>query len=425
MEKSDILASAKAFVKTIFTENIPGEYLYHNYDHTKRVVRNTAKIAEGSGLSEKETEIALLAAYFHDSGFSVRYKDNEKDGAEIAETFLKKSGYPDEKIALVKEAVLATAMPQNPKNIISMVLCDADLANLGKKYFFEVNELIRLEYGFVKGKDVDREEWCRQTLKLMETHRYHTDFANETLGPRKLKNHKKLKERLAGGDVNNIDPIKEMQKKKDKKKNKEKKPGVFTPPVTKSKEDLVQEFLNKPPSRGIETMFRNNLRGHLELSGLADNKANIMLSINAVVLSIIVSVMIPEVTRTPVLGLPTLILVLTCVTTIVFATISTRPKVTSGTFKKEDIRNKTANLLFFGNFHNMNIDDFQWGMTEMMKDKEFLYGSMIRDFYYLGLVLNKKYRYLRFTYSIFMFGIVISAIAYIITFVFMHSQNPL
>jgi len=90
----------------------------------------------------------------------------------------------------------------------------------------------------------------------------------------------------------------------------------------------------------------------------------------------------------------------------------TRPKITDGKFTKDDILNKKTNLLFFGNFFKMDLPDFAWGMKEMMEDKEYLYGSMVKDFYFLGQVLGRKYKYLRICYTIFMFGLIISVIAF-------------
>ena len=98
------------------------------------------------------------------------------------------------------------------------------------------------------------------------------------------------------------------------------------------------------------------------------------------------------------------------------AILATRPHVTSGTFTREDIRAKRANLLFFGNFHRSSLEDFEWGMKEMMKDRDYLYGSMIKDLYYLGRVLGLKYRYLRICYSIFMYGMILVVIAFAIAF---------
>ncbi|MNS24188.1 hypothetical protein D3C72_560230 [compost metagenome] len=83
-------------------------------------------------------------------------------------------------------------------------------------------------------------------------------------------------------------------------------------------------------------------------------------------------------------------------------------------FSKDDIENKRANLLYFGNFYKMSLKDYEWGIQEVMKDKDFLYGSMTRDIYNLGLVLGRKYKMLRIAYNIFMFGFVISVLSFAI-----------
>ena len=103
-----------------------------------------------------------------------------------------------------------------------------------------------------------------------------------------------------------------------------------------------------------------------------------------------------------------------CLVTIVFSILSTRPNVSKGTFTKEDIEQKKTNLLFFGNFHRVNLSDYEAGMKQMLGDADYLYSSMIHDIYFLGKVLGKKYRYLRAAYTIFMFGFVLSVIAFIV-----------
>ena len=99
-----------------------------------------------------------------------------------------------------------------------------------------------------------------------------------------------------------------------------------------------------------------------------------------------------------------------------FATLSTRPKVTEGKVTKEDIKQRKANLLFFGNFYNMALEDFQWGVNEMLKDPDFLYSTMSRDLYFLGIVFAKKYKYLSICYNLFMYGLITSVLAFGIAF---------
>jgi len=110
--------------------------------------------------------------------------------------------------------------------------------------------------------------------------------------------------------------------------------------------------------------------------------------------------------------IPTGILVAACVGAATFAILSTRPSISKGRFTEEDIRNKKTNLLFFGNFHRMELEDYQWGMNQMIKDKEYLYNTMMMDIYYLGVVLAKKYKYLRIAYTIFMWGLILAVIAF-------------
>jgi hypothetical protein len=86
------------------------------------------------------------------------------------------------------------------------------------------------------------------------------------------------------------------------------------------------------------------------------------------------------------------------------------------------VAKKKVNLLFFGNFHQMPLNEFEWAMQEMMQDKNYLYGSLTKDLYFLGLVLNRKYNLLRITYTVFMVGIVVSVIAFGLAFAL--SERP-
>ena len=166
--------------------------------------------------------------------------------------------------------------------------------------------------------------------------------------------------------------------------------------------------------RGVETMYRTTYRTHTNLSAMADSKANLMLSVNAIVITLLVSNLLPKLQdgASWKVIVPTILLTATCLGSMVFATLATRPKITEGTVTREAIKQRKANLLFFGNFYNMKLEDFQWGVNEMLTDPEFLYTSMSRDLYFLGIVLAKKYKYLSACYNIFMYGLIISMAAF-------------
>ena len=115
-------------------------------------------------------------------------------------------------------------------------------------------------------------------------------------------------------------------------------------------------------------MFRTTSKNHLDLSAMADNKANIMISVNTIILSLVVSILIRRLVEFPNLLYPTLLLVVVCLTTIVLSILATRPNVSSGVFTDEDVLSKKTNLLFFGNFYKMDVKHYEWGVREMMKD---------------------------------------------------------
>lgn len=252
------------------------------------------------------------------------------------------------------------------------------------------------------------EEWIDFELEFMQKHRYHTPIAMELYEKRKQKHIRQLykqRRRLLTGlqEAQGLAP----QKKKGKPKKKKERSG---------KEGELLELKQLRLGRGVETMFRTTYRTHVNLSSIADNKANIMLSINAIIISIVVSTLVPSFDDSPQLIVPTVILLVVCLIAMVFATLSTKPKITKGTFTKKDIEEKRGNLLFFGNYYNMDMEVFHWGMMEMIKDSDYLYSSMTRDLYFLGKVLAKKYRYLSICYTVFMYGVIVAVIAFGIAF---------
>jgi hypothetical protein len=165
-------------------------------------------------------------------------------------------------------------------------------------------------------------------------------------------------------------------------------------------------------SRGIETMFRTSYRTHLELSALADTKANIMLSINGIIISITIASM-SSFDANPWLIVPTAALLVTCMISMVFAILAARPRVSSHAVSLEDVRSNKANILFFGNFVNMKEEDYLTGMHELMGNTEQLYSNMIRDIYSLGSVLERKYALVHKAYTIFMWGMGVSVLGFV------------
>jgi hypothetical protein len=173
-------------------------------------------------------------------------------------------------------------------------------------------------------------------------------------------------------------------------------------------------------SKGIQTMLRLTSENHFKLSDMADHKANILISVNAIIISVILSVLLRKLEEVPHLTIPTIIFLAVAVTTIVIAIIATLPRIGKGTFTKQNIIDKETNLLFFGNFYKVSYDEYNEAMRGMMQDTDYLYGSVIKDIHALATVLGRKYRLIKLAYNIFMIGIIVSVIAFGIAAYFFH-----
>jgi len=391
----EILKETEAYITELLEKKIPQTLTFHNINHTREVVEAAAKIAKKTELTEQETLVVMLAAWFHDSGFIVKCKGHEDESKIIAEKFLTSKNTDPQIIEDVLECIDATRIPQYPKSKTAKVLADADLFHLSQDYFFERTFIIREEWTRVQNRAIDERIYLEDTLMFFDMHEYQTKYGKKELSKGKKKNREVLEKKI---------------KKLEEKEEKEKK--ELEEKVTKL-ENKISEL--RTPARGIETMFRVTGQNQISLSSIADNKSNILISVNAIIISVLGPAIIMNIEEKLKFIIPSVILLLVCLVTIIYAILATRPNVSSGKFDKQDIRDKKVNLLFFGNFYNMDVEQYEWALKEMMCDYDYLYGSLIKDQYYLGRVLGRKYSRLRTAYTIFMFGLIISVTSFIIS----------
>jgi predicted metal-dependent HD superfamily phosphohydrolase len=402
--KIQLLTDAKALVTDLFLNKVSKTVKFHTLQHTQEVVTACEMIAEYQHLPEEDRLPLYLAAWFHDTGYSGgKAKDHETVSIQLATDFLKTHAAGEEIINKVLGAINATRMPQSPVTTIERIICDADLSHLGNGNFKEKNRLLRDELKEFGGEDISKKDWWKINIQFLENHKYFTNYGREKLQPAKEIYLAELKEKIH-------DEIKPDKKEKEKQKEKEKINAAAAAAKKKKEKENQTE-------RGIATVFRIMAQNQANLSQMADSKANILISVNSIILTIIISTLFTKLETNSNLQIPVILLVTVCVTAIVFSILATRPNVTSGTFTKEDIANKKTNLLFFGNFYKMNLPDYDWAMTEMLNDKNYLYSSIVKDNYFLGIVLAKKYRLLRIAYNIFMYGLIIAMLAFALAFI--------
>ncbi|MGJ8665798.1 MAG: Pycsar system effector family protein [Patiriisocius sp.] len=388
---SDIIAATDDFILNLFKEKLPKTFVYHNYTHSKRVYKSINQIVEDSQINVKDATILKLAALLHDTGYTETRENHEKVGVKIATRFLKSQNVEQDIIDGVTKCILATKFDVDPKDEMEEMIKDADSSHFGKDYFDEASEFLRQEYIAQDIKEYTPVEWREENIKvLVKKHQFYSEYAMKNWQPQKEKNLASL--------------IKSKKKLKKTRKKEE------------MKAKLKAKYKDASPERGIQSFYRVALRNHIKLSDIADTKANILLSVNAIIISLVLSNLLSKLDSNDFLVIPTAIFVLSSATTMILSVIATRPNVTRGEFTKEDVENKSVNLTFFGNFHKMELSQFQWAMEELLKDRDYIYSSLTKDLYFLGKVLDRKYRILRTTYTIFVIGTIVSIIAFGISF---------
>lgn len=409
----DILIKAEQYVHGLFEKTHYKKLAYHNLKHTESVAQKVTQIANHYQLSDRDFFVVSTASWFHDTGYIEDHAPgHEERSIAIASGFLVKHQVDEGDIAAIKECILATKMPQAPTNLLGEIICDADLFHLGTDKFSKISKEVRKDIEEFNHHGISNYAWREKNIKFLEEHHYFTDYCRLL---------------LADGQKKNLEKIKQKQEKEAEKhpvKAKEEKEAQHLIGAHKQ-EDLTakphkedgKSKKDEKPERGVETMFRISSGNHQRLSDMADNKAHIMITVNSIILSAIISLVLKSLSQHPQMVLPSLLLITVSLLTLTFAILATRPNIPNGIFTRQDVEDKKVNLLFFGNFYKMSYAEYAEGMLKMMDDKDFLYGSLIRDLYSQGVVLGKKYHLLRTAYNIFLFGIIASVLAYLIAII--------
>jgi predicted metal-dependent HD superfamily phosphohydrolase len=397
---NELLIQTENYVRDLFKQYHQANLVFHNIEHTQSVVQHVHEIAAHYELPDHEIMELTVAAWFHDTGHLVTEPpQHEEKSAELMTAFMKSRTDDAGLVEKIAALIRITKFPPSPQSLQEMVMCDADTYHFGIDDFKKTNKQVKKEL-ILRNMNTMVLDWERNSLELLQKHQFYTTYCIELLAQGKEKNIRRLQKKinkLAGTNISD----------------------TLLPPDGFKKGDEAAEIKRKNSlvTRGIQTMLRLTSENHLELSNMADGKASILISVNAIIISVILSVLVRRIEVDTHLTIPTFIFLASSLATIIIAILATRPKVSEGSFSREDILNKSTNLLFFGNFHKSRLDEYQWAMNTMMRDPDYIYGSMIQDIHQLGVVLARKYKLIRLAYTVFMIGIFISVMAFMIAIV--------
>lgn len=384
----EILKKAESFVADLFKNDLPEKLLYHNLAHTEEVAEAAEELGKKSGLSDDELEVLVLAAWFHDTGYIKKYNGHEAESVKYAEQFFAENNYPEEKKEQVSKLIMSTVAGHTPHGLMEELLHDADITHIGRKRFFRKGELLRVELENFNNNKYTELEWEKKQYNFLVSNYFITEAGKEKYARRRVKNIKKQRQN-----------------------------------ILKARKVTVRTNTGKDFGRGIDTLYRANYRNHINLSAIADGKANMMISINTILISVIVtlsgaSLSVSEgfVVENLRFTIPIMTLLVGALLSVIFAVMSARPKVTSKEVDMNDVKENKISLLYFGNFLGIPKEEFVNYLSDLKKDQKKLYDSMSLDLYNLGIVLKEKYRLLTISYNVFMLGLVVTVLAFIFIF---------
>jgi len=178
---------------------------------------------------------------------------------------------------------------------------------------------------------------------------------------------------------------------------------------------------SKKANKGVETLFRTTMSNHIKLSEMADRKANLMISINTIIVSITISAYARQFDTPTTLLVPSLLLLMVCLVTIIVSLIATNPTISPTASRTTAPADRPVDLLFFGSYTQFTADEYRHELRTLLTNDEDLYNSLIDNLYAQGQVLMRKYRLLKFAYQFFMVGFSAVVVIVIIALLVTHS----
>ncbi len=390
VDHEERISAAKAYVRSRFMNDLAPKYLFHNYAYATEIEDALGDLLKKTEVTEDIAGLLRIAALFYPLGYVSGNKDNKEQAANELKAWAEDQDFSLETAAgNVTEWIPRAENAKTEDPLPVRLLHDAANSWLGRKRFGRRSELLQLEEEASGGKNWDPIKFGEKLQERVLNLNYLTTAGKRAYDVRRRKN------------------VRNQQSENYKIEEKE-----------------VKSRTGKNFGRGIDTMYRTAFRNHINLSRIADGKANMMISINTIILSIVITVSGASLSffedvffENPEFLVPIISLLLSSLIAVIFAVFSARPSVTEYRIKKDKlIKSKEASLLYFGNFLKLEKKEFVDHMSTMKLNQSALYDDLARDLYDLGQVMHKKYLLLTISYNTFVGGLALAVISFLIVY---------
>lgn len=149
-------------------------YPYHNINHTLDVYSRVGHLVDKEGINGRDRTDLLIAALFHDTGFTVQYTANETIGASIARTYLEKISWEESRIQKIERLILSTVLFSEVHDILEGIIQDADVDNFGRKDCFVKTLLVRKELSMIAHMNIPKKKWLEMSYNLIRNYKFKT-----------------------------------------------------------------------------------------------------------------------------------------------------------------------------------------------------------------------------------------------------------
>ena len=343
-----LLTAAEAHVRAYITREVEAEYVYHDLGHTLGVVEAVRQLGPLENVEQEAQQLLELAAWFHDTGYARGPEGHELRGCINAKAFLRPRGLTDEQLNRVCSAIEATKLPQQPRDLLGQLLCDADMSHLGTKDYWSQCNRLRQEFLLTRGIVMKEAQWIDFEIEFLTKHRYFTEAAMDLFGKKKRKHLKQLRKQklaLSPSRVEGVDQL-AKQDKKQKKRRKQVDAAMRSEPTPPEAQPTTTDLA--VPRDRVSATAPELLRAALHRT---ERQANGLVIGGALAIVLVVIGLVPQLSEQRALLVPGFLLLLTCLATVTLATLAVRSPSAdpaTGLRRKQTYLSRSYSVLLVG-----------------------------------------------------------------------------
>ncbi|QHV99373.1 Pycsar system effector family protein [Spirosoma endbachense] len=390
-KQGKLLKKARQFAWTLYQEHRSTNVYFHTYTRAEEVVKACRDLAKDLALNASDRKVLFVSAWFVDTGFVYQGPAVQLDSDTIVESFLQPYDFPTDQTKRVIDCINSVHTVHVPTSALEEAFHDGYWQFLGRKDYENQIDLLRAEQEQTSGQVITEAEWTSQCLADFTKHPFYSRYAQQKFSKQRAQNWLVVERKLRSLNLK-----------------------------AKQNEKPVQE--NRLSDHEIEDSFKLASRNYVDLLGVADRKAALLINVSSILISIVLAVLIRHLEDNPRLVLPTIILLVVCMATITFAILASRPT-------RRQNRQPSAEeeqTLFLGSYDSIDPaferttweDYSQQVDTLRMQSKNEYFKQVLKEIFRTRKLLSRKFRYLSVAYYTFIVGMVITTLAYVTAMLF-------